>query len=138
MRRMLPVLVYVLAFVALASCRSLNSISDEDVAGTPTTYAKVIKEPNPLLMGHWRRSQPANYNKPWLFGYDLVKKGDKYAVFYFYDSRKKNAFHGWADFTIDGDRITSGVDGVVFYVENGEVFMLYPGRSTPERMLKVD
>ena len=138
MRRMLPALVLVLAVAMLAGCKSLTSISAEDVAGTPSTYAKVLKEPNPLLMGHWRRSAPAELNKPWTFNYCLVKKGDKYAVFYDYDSYKKNNFHGWADFTVDGDRLTSGVDGVQFYVQDGRVLMQYPGRDTPYHMDKVD
>lgn len=138
MRRMLPAFALMLALAMLTACKSLNSISSEDVAGTPSVYAKVLKEPNPLLVGHYRRSAPAEINKPWTFNYYLVKKGDKYAVFYDYDSRKKNSFHGWADFTIDGDRLTSGVDGVMFYVKDGRVFMQYPGRDTPYHMDKVD
>ncbi|WP_243358136.1 hypothetical protein [Fundidesulfovibrio terrae] len=138
MRRMLPAFIVLAAFVALAGCRSLNSISDADVAGTPTVYAKVVNAPNPLFMGHWRRIPPAEINKPWIFDYSLVKKGDKYAVYYFYDSRKKNSFAGWADFTLDGDTMTSGVDGVMFKVKGGEVIMFYPGRSDEYKMQKVD
>ena len=138
MRRMLPAFVLLLALVMLAGCKSLNSISDQDVAGTPSVYAKVLKEPNPLLMGHYRRSAPAELSKPWTFNYCLVKKGDKYAVFYDYDSRKKDNFHGWADFTVNGDSLTSGVDGVVFYVKDGRVYMQYPGRDVPYHMDKVD
>jgi len=138
MRRMLPAFALLMALALVTGCKSLNSISTEDVAGTPSVYAKVLKEPNPLLMGHYRRSAPADLFKPWTFNYCLVKKGDKYAVFYDYDSRKKNSFHGWADFTIDGDRLTSGVDGTTFYVKDGQVFMQYPGREAPYHMDKVD
>ena len=141
MRRMLPALIVLLAVTILASCKGLNSVSSQDVAGTPTVYAKVLKEPNPLLLGHWRRIPPAEFNHPWIFDYILVKKGDKYAVYYFYDSRnnkKHGYFNGWAAFTIDGDSMTSGEDGSIFYVKDGEVFMKYPDHDKPNRMQKVD
>jgi len=138
MRKAISALIVLMAFTVLASCRGLNSISAQDVSGTPTVYAKVLKAPNPLLMGHWRRIPPAELNKPWVFDYYLVKKGDKYAVYYFYDSRKKNNFEGWAEFTIDGDSMTSSVDGVTFSVKNGKVIMVYPGRSDEYKMENVD
>jgi predicted small secreted protein len=124
------------ATLSLAACNTFEGISSEDVAGTPTVYAKVIHEPNPLLLGHWRRSAPAQFSKPWAFDYCLVKKGDRYAVFYFYDSHMKNAFKGWADFTIDGDSMTSGVDGTTFAVEDGKVIMQYPGRTDKYHMVQ--
>src|SRR5512140_3086196 len=130
MRRTLPALLVLLALMVLASCKGLNAISSDNTAGTPTVYAKVLKEPNPLLMGHWRRIPPAEFNHPWLFDYILVKKGDKYAVYYFYDSRDNKQhgyFSGWAAFTIDGDTMTSGEDGTIFYVKGGEVLMQYSG-----------
>ena len=141
MRRTLPAFIVLLAFTVLASCKGLNSISSDDTAGTPTVYAKVLKEPNPLLLGHWRRSAPAEFEHPWVFDYILVQKGDKYAVYYFYDSRDNKAhghFSGWADFTINGDSMSSGVDGSIFYVKGGEVYMQYPTHNKPSRLQKVD
>ncbi|WP_243438875.1 hypothetical protein [Fundidesulfovibrio soli] len=131
--------VLVLAVLLMCSaCAGLAPIKPADVETAPTASAKVIAAPNPLLMGHWRRIPPAGINNPWAFNYWLVKKGEKYAVYYYYDSHKKNAFKGWAEFTIDGDRMTSGVDGVIFYVENGEVLMQYPGRSENYKMMRVE
>ena len=131
--------VSVLAVLLLcAACGGITPIKPADIETTPTVYAKVNNAPNPLLMGYWRRSAPSELNIPLAFNYWQVKKGDKYAVYYYYDSYKKIAFKGWADFTIDGDRMTSGVDGVVFYVENGEVLMQYPGRNVVYKMMRVE
>ncbi|GFK93768.1 hypothetical protein NNJEOMEG_01602 [Fundidesulfovibrio magnetotacticus] len=126
------------ALILVASCTGIRSIAPEDVAGTPTQYATVSAPPDPALMGHWRRPQPGNLERPWLFQYCLVKKGDKYAVYYYYDSHKKNSFKGWASFSIDGSRMTSGVDGVVFYAKDGKVFMIWPGRDDHYPMEKLD
>jgi hypothetical protein len=127
-----------LSLLMLTACVSSMGISQEDVSGSPTTYATVVKAPNPQLMGHWRRSTPPNLEKPWMFQYWLVKHGDKYAVFYNYDSRRKNSFKGWASFNIDGDSMTSGVDGATFFVEGGKVFMRVAGRNEPYPMEKLD
>ncbi len=126
------------AVLLLGACAGLNPIKPADVETTPTVYAKVLRPPNPLLLGYWRREQPAGIEKPWVFNYWLVKKGDRYAVYYHYDSRKKNSFSGWADFTIDGDTMTSGVDGTVYFVQGGEVKMRYPGRDAVYDMNKLN
>lgn len=136
-RQILSALV-LLGLAMLTACASMAPISSADVAGTPTTYAKVVKPPNSLLLGHYRRSAPVGINKPWAFNYWLIKKGDKYAVYYYFDSHKKNSFKGWADFTINGDTITSGVDGVTFFVKDGGVEMGYPGRKETYHMMKVE
>ena len=141
MRRILPVLVVLSVLLAFSACQGLNSISDKDAAGTPTVYAKVLKEPNPLLMGHWRRIPPAEFNHPWIFDYILVKKGDRYAFYYFYDSRNNaqhGYFSGWSDCTIDGDSMTSGADGSIFFVKDGEVYMQYPGHPKPTHMQRAE
>jgi len=127
-----------LVSLLMTACVTSMGISQADVSGTPTTYATVVKAPNPQLMGHWRRMNPEGIEKPWMFQYWLVKNGDKYAVFYNYDSRRKNAFKGWASFNIDGDSMTSGVDGATFFVKDGQVFMQVAGRNTPYPMEKID
>lgn len=142
MRRTLRTFIALMVLSALAACGgSLNAISYRNTTGTPSVYATVLKEPNPLLMGHWRRIPPAEFNHPWVFDYILVKKGDKYAVYYFYDSRNNKQhghFSGWASFTIDGDSMSSLEDGSTFFVKDGQVFMQYPGRKTPNLMQKVE
>lgn len=126
------------AVLLLSACVTSLGISQSDVAETPTTYATVLKAPNPQFMGHWRRYTPPGLSKPWLFQYWLVKVGDQYAVYYNYDSRKKNAFKGWASFTINGDTMTSGVDGSIFSIEDGKVVMRVAGRDTAYPMEKLD
>ncbi len=136
MRRQMFFAVLLLGLGLLAACADLTTISARDVEGAPKVYATVLKPPNPLLLGHYRRSPPSEFRHPWSFHYWLVQRGDKYAVYYMYDSHKKNAFKGWADFTINGDTITSGLDGAAFFVEDGEVRMSWPGRKETYRMTK--
>lgn len=138
MRRHASSALLLLVLALLPACTSMSSISTQDASGTPTVYAIVVNPPNPLLMGHYRRSPPSEFNHPWAFSYWLVKKGDKYAVYYYYDSHKKNAFSGWAEFTINGDSITSPIDGATFFVENGEVRMSWPGRKETHKMTRED
>lgn len=125
----------------MAACASMQAelayLRPADVAGEPSVYAEVQSPPNPVLMGLWRRSNPPGLSKPWIFDYWLVRKGDRLAVFYGYDSRRGNSFKGWAPFLIDGDTMTSGVDGVVFFARDGQVFMRYPGRADIYPMQKV-
>jgi hypothetical protein len=137
MQRPLLSLAVLSLLLLLAACTGGPGISQEEVATTPTVYATVNKAPNPMLMGHWRRPNPEGIEKPWLFHYWLVKRGDKYAVYYEYDSRRKNAFSGWAPFTINGDSMLCGVDGATFSVENGQVVMRVAGRDTVYSMDKV-
>lgn len=138
MLRSVLMLAALSAFLLLTACAGSLGISQEEAGSTPTTYATVVNPPDPALMGHWRRPNPSGLSKPWLFHYWLVKHGDKYAVYYHYDSRKKNSFRGWASFTIDGKTMTSGVDAVTFTAESGGVIMRYPGRGESYRMEKVE
>lgn len=119
-----------------AACARMEPVTLQDAATEPSAYATVKAPPNPLLLGHWRRPPPPEFNKPWEFDFWLVQKGDKYAVYYHYDSRRKDSFKGWAEFTIDGDSMLSGVDGCVYYVEGSEVFMKYPGRDVAYKMAR--
>lgn len=138
MTRVLSLCVLFSLFALLGACVSAGGIGDSDKGSQPSTYAKVLKEPNPILLGHWRRHKPPGLTNPWVFQYYLVKSGDKYAVYYFYDSKKKNMFSGWASFTIDGDSMISGVDGANFFVKGGQVYMSLPGRSEQYPMEKID
>jgi len=139
MRRYAFTALLPLTLALLTACASMAPISAQDTAGTPTVYAKVLQPPNPLLLGYYRRSGPDNINHPWAFNYWLVQKGDKYAVYYYSrNAQFKNVYKGWADFTINGDIMTSGVDGVTFFVKDGEVEMGYPGRKETYHMMKVE
>ena len=114
-------------------------LSRTDLGGEPTVYAKVRKEPNPLLLGHWRRIPPAEYNRPDKFEYIMIKKGDKYAVYYYWGHGKSANFHkDWTEFVLEGDSMSSLFDGVKFQVQDGKVYFYYPGRSEGNLMMKLD
>lgn len=135
--RAAALIVLLAALFALAGCNIRNTITAEDMAEPPAVLAKVLKEPDPLLLGRYHRPNPSGFNRPWSFDYWMVKRDGGYAVYYRYASPQGKSFRGWAGFTIEGGRMTSDVDGVVFYVEGGAVFMKYPGRDTAYRMEKL-
>jgi hypothetical protein len=133
---LLPALSLSLVLAFLAGCGGLYPVTPNDVAGEPTVYAKVVKEPNPVLMGHWWREFPPEFEKPDVFEYWLVKKGDRYAVFYNWRGHKEN-FYGWAPFTINGDEMTSGVEPSRYFVDGGRVYHNYANRALNSPMKKV-
>lgn len=138
MLRAACLLAVLAAFFALSGCNIRNTITAEDMAEPPAVLAKVVKEPDPLLIGRYHRVQPSEFNHPWSFDYWLVKRGNGYAVYYRYAAPMGKSYRGWAEFVIEGGRMTSNVDGVVFYVEGGAVFMKYPGRDTAYPMVRMD
>ena len=79
-------------------------------AGEPTVYATVAKEPDPLLLGCYFRSQPSEYKHPNSYRYCLVKRNDRYAVYYDWRDGKTFEEHkGWMPFTISGDHMRRGL-----------------------------
>jgi len=137
MKRLVPLAFVLAALFALSACKT-SFITDSDLSGEPTVYAKVKKAPNPLLFGHWRRATPPGINKPWIFQYVMMEKNGKVAVYYMYDSRKGNAYKGWAAFTVDGDSMVSDVDATSYYVRDGKVYMKVPGRDAEYVMDKAE
>ncbi|WP_169727797.1 hypothetical protein [Desulfovibrio inopinatus] len=130
-----------LMFLAI-SCSSsgpwLYHITPEDVASEPTVYAKVITPPNPELLGFWRRDPPTQFNKPHTFDYWLIKKGDKYAVYYYWkDPKHGRTYDGWAPFVINGDTMRSTVDASKFFYKDGKVWHNWAGREfdSPMRLI---
>jgi hypothetical protein len=97
--------------------------------GKPDVFCKVVKEPDPLLMGSWkcmfeRRLDEGGYEtNP--AEYRLIKYEDKYALYFYRVSRGgKKQFMGWREWTIDGTQITSDT-GVRIFVDKGEVFFAW-------------
>ncbi len=136
MRRLLAAsaLLALLAPVILAGCAP---IKPAEVAGEPTVYCKVVSPPDPTLLGYWRRIPPQQYNRPHVFNYWLVKKGDRYALFYHWDDKRGHVSHGWFPFVIDGKTMTSSEDPSTYFVKDGSVFHNYAGRPFDSPMMKV-
>ncbi len=92
----------------------------------PTLYCKVIKEPDPLLMGGWKCIFPLHLEKGELdtnpAEYWLIKFGDQYGLHFERRARHgRKHYLGWRDWTLNGKEITSDV-GIRIFVENGEVY----------------
>lgn len=120
----------------LAGC--VGSIASRpELSGEPTVYARVVKAPDPLLVGCYMRSRPSEYNRPNSYQYCLVKKGDKYAVYYEWrDGKTLEEHKGWMPFTINGDRMTSDTEPSTYLVKDGRVWHNYGGRAAMHPMLK--
>ncbi len=107
----------------------LASASNLGTKGKPDVFCRVLKEPDPLLMGSWKcmferrleeggwETDPAEYR--------LLKYEDKYALYFYRVSRGgKKKYMGWREWTINGAEITSDM-GVKIFTENGEVFFVW-------------
>lgn len=128
-------LLSVLGLLLLVGCAG-KAGSQPELAGTPTVYADVLNNPNPLLLGCFMRSRPSEYRRPNLYRYCLVQKGDKYAVYYEWRDGKSGEEHkGWMPFTIDGDKLISGTEPSSYQVKDGKVWHNYGGRDVMHRML---
>lgn len=115
------------------------AIDAEKLATEPTVYATVSKEPNPLLMGCYERMRPSEFKRPNSYEYCLVKKGDKYAVYYSWKNGKtKEVTEGWMPFTIAGDMMISATEPSRYLVEDGNVYHNYGDRSSKHKMRKTD
>jgi len=128
-------LAVVLSILTLGGCAG-KAASRPELAGEPTVYATVTNEPNPLLLGCHMRSRPSEFNRPNSYRYCLVKKGDRYAVYYDWRDGKSLEDHtGWMAFTVDGDRLISGTEPSAYVVRDGAVWHSYGGRDKLFRML---
>lgn len=116
------------------------NIKPQDTAGTPSAFAKVIKEPNPRLMGGWQclwhryrlkqRETDVNPVEFW-----LVKRDNRYGLyFYRFKAEDNKTYSGWKDWTINGDEIVSG-GGVRFFTDGTDVYFQWesdkPAKMTP-------
>lgn len=129
-------LIVVMVALVLAGCAG-NLASRPELAGEPTVYAKVNQEPNPLLLGCYLRSRPSEFNRPNSYQYCLVKKGDRYAVYYKWrDGKTLEEHNGWMPFTITGDRMTSDTEPSTYLVKDGSVWHSYGGRPSVNKMVR--
>lgn len=123
-----------LAVLLLCAC---SPISRADISGEPTAYCTVNSPPDETLLGYWRRIPPGNFNRPHVFNYWLVKKGDRYALFYHWDDKRGKVVRGWFPFVIDGKTMNSSEDPSIYFVKDGQVFHNYGGRPFDSPMMRV-
>jgi len=126
--------------VSTSATAEKAGIRPSDVAGEPTAFCKVLKEPDAILLGGWKGVH-TNFWKgksahdPVQFF--LKKYGDQYAI-YFYRSKEHGGgkdMRGWRNFTINGNLMDSGT-GIRLFAENGEVFFSYE-RGAKEKPTKL-
>lgn len=104
----------------------------------PTVWATVKNQPSGIMLGHWARIPPEQSNNPDEYEYALIKRGDKYAVYFYWKGKEpKQRIKGWQPFIIDGDRIESQVDGSVFFEQFGSVYHNLNGQPVNSRMIKI-
>jgi hypothetical protein len=137
MKKMGFTTLIILAVFGLGACSSISRLGN--VNEIPDVFCRVIKAPDPALMGSWKcmferqleeggsETNPAEYR--------LIKYEDKYALYFNRVSRGgKKKFMGWRDWTIDGAQITSDT-GVTIFAKNGDVFFVWQGEK-PVKMTR--
>lgn len=134
--RRTPLFICLALCAALAACNTLNAVQPTDISGTPTVYSVVKKAPDPALMGCFVRPKPIEYKRPNSYEFCLVKKGDKYAMYYYIlDGKSLATFKGWSPNLIDGDSVTSGYDNSRYFVQDGGVWQMTT-TGGPHKMLR--
>lgn len=136
----------VIMLCALLLCAATSALAAEikpsDVSGTPNVYCRVVKEPNPALLGHFgcvhrRLNEETDAYVMEPIEYWLIKTGEKYAL-YFYrvkDGTGKK-YRGWRKWYLEGDRINSGEMAYMF-VKDGDVY--YSWRNDkPTKMTRIE
>jgi hypothetical protein len=136
------VIILNLLLICAAVTALAAEISPSDVAGTPDVYCKVVKEPNPALLGHFgcahrTLNEKTNEYSMEPIEYWLVKVGEKYALYF---HRVKDGtgkkFRGWRKWYLEGDRINSG-EGAEIFVKNGDVHYGWKN-DKPTKMTRMD
>lgn len=135
-------LIVGLAFLLPPVMVNAANIKSQDVAGTPNPFAKVIKEPNPRLIGGWqctwqryRAKQGKTDVNPIEFW--LVKRDNRYGLyFYRFKAEENRRYSGWKDWTINGDEIISGT-GVRFFTDGTDVFFQWES-DKPTKMSPIE
>ncbi len=131
-----------LALVLPSSMANAAHIKPQDVAGTPSTFAKVIKEPNPRLMGGWQCTWHRYRNKQGKTDVNpiefwLVKWDNRYGLyFYRFKAEENKTYSGWKDWTINGDEIVSGT-GVRFFTDGTDVYFQWES-DKPSKMIPIE
>lgn len=127
---MKEVIIWALITAVLVGVPGYSSASFvTELKEKPDVFCRVIKEPDPILMGSWKCTFERNLEEGgWETNpaeYRLMKYEDKYALYFYRVSRGgKKKYMGWREWTINGTQITSD-SGVRIYTENGQVFFVW-------------
>lgn len=139
--RTIMAIVWVLLLCASSPVLAAG-ISSSDVAGKPNVYCTLDKEPDPALVGHFsgvqrKLNEKSNEYVMEPIEYWLVKKGDKYAL-YFYRVKDGNGkkLRGWRNWYLKGDRINTGEAAEVF-VKDGAVYYQWKSNE-PAKLTRID
>lgn len=121
----------ILLLVFLAGCTAPfpppRGLVQADVAGKPTVYCKVVKEPDPQLLGRWKcvwarfkaKTSETDYMP---VEYHLGKYGDRYGLLFFRSKEGGDRIYaGWRKWEIDGSEIRSDT-GITIFTQDGSVF----------------
>lgn len=117
-----------------------KGLAHSDIAGKPTAFCKVIKEPDPQLLGRWkcvwnRWISKTSETDPTPIEYFLAKYGDQYGLFFFRSKEGgEKIYAGWRKWVIDGKTIKSDT-GITIFTDNGEVFFQWQS-DKPVKMTK--
>ncbi len=132
-RVLIPILSFVLFLISFhpAGGAATEQISPAEIAGGPNKHCRVIKEPNPILLGGWKGVHQNfvpkfGYYRPEPINYYLKKSGSGYGL-YFYRFKMEGSinwgdkYRGWRDWEINGDEIRSQT-GVRIFTKDGKVY----------------
>jgi hypothetical protein len=136
MKKMGARVLIVVVFFGLVGCASMSNMT-AGAEGKPDTFCRVIKEPDPMLMGSWKAEFESTLDTGgWgsnTAEYRLMKYEDKYALYFYRVSLdRKKPFMGWRDWTINGTQITSDT-GVTIFTRDGQVFLQWQSEK-PAKM----
>ena len=115
-----------IVFLVLVGCASVTNQLDGS-SGTPDYFCRVIKEPDPTLMGSWKVTYESNLNTGGsgtnTAEYRLIEYDDKYALYFYRVSLdRKKRYMGWREWTINGNEIVSDT-GVKIFTKDGQVYL---------------
>lgn len=117
-------------------------ISRGDVSGKPEVYAKVVQQPNPVLLGHWGCTHTTKvfktgeiFTEP--IEYWLLKVEDRYALyFYRYKHGKEKKYRGWREWTVKTDEISSPPE-ISIFAKDGAVYYQWKD-DKPTQMTRIE
>jgi hypothetical protein len=129
------IVAFLFGLVSYADPSYVDSVKEK-----PDVFCRVLKEPDPMLMGSWKctfelrleeggwDTNPAEYR--------LIKYEGKYALYFYRVSRGgKKKYVGWREWTINGTEITSDT-GVRIFMQDGQVFFVWQDEK-PTKMTRI-
>jgi hypothetical protein len=139
MQKLTIFLVFVLIFVgcAVQGAKSFSKL------GEPEVFCKVIRKPDPLLLGTWE-GRLSRTGTDWTkidkeyIKYTLRKYEDKYALYFYRTWRSgQKRVKEWKNWTINGKEISGGY-GVRISVQGEGVYFTIRGADKPAKLSRTE